>query len=319
MQKQKGKLKIWRRKVKLYNNKILKRYKTNPIIKPSDIPGASAVFNCGATMFQGKHLLLLSVYDCNTVASMHVATSSDGVHFTIREEPFIKVATDSEFKEYDGWTIDPRIIKIGNVYYIVYPAYSRNGVVGMLGKTVDFEIFERVDIISLPDNRCPVLFPEKINGEYVRLDRPVGAVRPGQLWISYSPDLIHWGHYRLLMDYGWSVWNKKKVGPCAPPVKTEKGWLMIFHGVCEWGDIYSLGCALLDFENPAKVIGIADGYIFSPEEPYERSGQVNNVVFSTGTIVDEKSGELKLYYGAADTCIGLATGSVNKLVEACLK
>ncbi len=297
---------------------ILKRHKGNPIITPSDFPGAGAIYNCGAAKFQGKYLLLLSIYDCNTVARMHVAVSDDGVNFEIRKETFIETSVDPEFREYDGWTIDPRITKIEDTYYIVYPAYSQNGVVGMLGKTTDFETFERIDIISLPDNRCPVLFPEKIKGQYVRLDRPVGWVRPGQIWISYSPDLIHWGHHRLLMDYGWSVWNKKKIGPCGPPIKTEEGWLMIFHGVCEWGDIYSLGCALLDLKNPAKVIGIANGYILTPEEHYERVGQVSNVVFSTGAIVDEKTGELKLYYGAADTCIGLATASLNELVEACL-
>ncbi|MDD5680191.1 MAG: glycoside hydrolase family 130 protein [Candidatus Omnitrophica bacterium] len=299
-------------------SRILKRYKGNPIITPRDLPGAGAIYNCGATMFRGKYLLLLSTYDCNTIASMHVATSEDGASFKIREKSFIETSTDPEFKEYDGWTIDPRITKIGDVYYIVYPAYSRNGVVGMLGKTIDFEKFERIDIISLPDNRCPVLFPEKINGRYVRLDRPVGQVRPGQIWISYSPDLVHWGHHRLLMDFGRDVWNKLKIGPCAPPIKTEKGWLMIYHGVCEWGSIYSLGCALLDLENPAKIIGMAPGYILTPEEPYEISGRVSNVVFSAGAVVDEKTGELKIYYGAADTCIGLATAPLMELVEACL-
>jgi predicted GH43/DUF377 family glycosyl hydrolase len=302
-------------------NEILKRCEKNPIITPEDIPGVSAVYNCGATKFQGKYLLLLSTYDCNTVAKMYVATSNDGVNFEIRKNPFIETSTDPEFGEYDGWTIDPRITKIEDTYYIVYPAYSRNGVVGMLGKTTDFETFERVDIISLPDNRCPVLFPEKIDGKYFRLDRPVGKVRPGQIWISSSPDLIHWGHHRLLMDYGWAVWNKKKIGPCGPPIKTDKGWLMIFHGVCEWGSvgIYSLSCALLDLKNPEKIVGIAPGYILTPEETYERVGQIPNVVFSTGAIVDEETEELKLYYGAADTCIGLATAPLNRLVEICLK
>ena len=303
-------------------NEILERCEKNPIITPGDIPGVSAVYNCGATRFQGKYLLLLSTYDCNTAAKMYVAVSDDGINFNIRKEPFIETSTDLEFKEYDGWTIDPRITKIEDIYYIVYPAYSRNGVVGMLGKTVDFETFERIDVISLPDNRCPVLFPEKINGEYVRLDRPVGAVRSGQIWISYSPDLIHWGHHRLLMDYGWAVWNRRKIGPCGPPIKTEKGWFMIFHGVCEWGGsvgIYSLSCALLDLENPARVIGRAPGYILTPEEPYERVGQVPNVVFSTGAIVDEDTGELKLYYAGADTCICLATVPLSELISVCLQ
>ncbi|MDD4557620.1 MAG: glycoside hydrolase family 130 protein [bacterium] len=297
---------------------IMKRHPNNPIITSADIPGAVAVYNCGATWFQGKHLLLLSVYDTNTIARMYVATSEDGVDFEIRKKPFIETATDPEFAPYDGWTIDPRITRIDDTYYIVYPAYSYNGVVGMLGKTTDFETFERIDIISLPDNRCPVLFPEKVNGKFVRLDRPVGHVRPGQIWISYSPDLVHWGHHRLLMDYGTEVWNRRKIGPCAPPIKTEKGWLMIYHGVSELRLQYSLSCALLDLDDPSKMIGRAPGWIIAPVEPYERIGVVNNVVFSTGAILDAGTGELKLYYGAADTCIGLATASLQGLIDLCM-
>ncbi|RLF37929.1 MAG: glycosidase [Thermoplasmata archaeon] len=298
---------------------ILRRYEGNPIITPKDFPGAHAIYNCGAVKFEGQYLLLLSITDCNSDARMHVATSDDGINFDIRKEPLIETSTDPEFKEYDGWTIDPRITKIGDTYYIVYPAYSVHGVVGMLGKTLDFKTFERIDIISLPDNRCPVLFPEKINGEYVRLDRPTTIHRNGEIWISYSPDLIHWGHHRLLLEPGSRPddWNSVKVGPCGPPIKTDKGWLMIYHGVHPTG--YSLSCALLDLRDPSTVIGKMPGYMLTAEEPYEMVGRVRNVVFSTGAILEEETGELKLYYGAADTCIGLATAPLDELVEACLR
>lgn len=299
---------------------ILRRYEENPIITPKDFPGAHAIYNCGAVMFEGKHLLLLSITDCNSIARMHVAISDDGIHFAIREELFIETSTDAEFGNYDGWTIDPRITKIEDTYYIVYPAYSVHGVVGMLGKTLDFRTYERMDIISLPDNRCPVLFPEKINGEYVRLDRPTTIHRTGEIWISYSPDLIHWGHHRLLLEPGSDPndWNSVKIGPCSPPIKTDKGWLMVYHGVHQTV-AYSLSCALLDLEDPSKVIGKMPGYMLTAEEPYEMVGRVPNVVFSNGAILEEKTGELKIYYGAADTCIGLATAPLEELVEACLR
>ena len=299
---------------------ILRRYEGNPIITPKDFSGAHAIYNCGAVQFDGKVLLLLSITDCNSDARMHVATSEDGLHFEIRREPLIETSTDPKFREYDGWTIDPRITKIGDTYYIVYPAYSVHGVVGMLGKTRDFETYERMEIISLPDNRCPVLFPEKINGEYVRLDRPTTIHRTGEIWISRSPDLIHWGRHRLLLEPGSDPndWNHIKIGPCAPPIKTEKGWLMIYHGVHQTM-AYSMSCALLDLEDPSEVIGKLPGYMITAEESYEMVGRVPNVVFSTGAILDEETGELKLYYAGADTCIGLATAPMDELVEACLR
>ena len=299
-------------------HKVLERHPDNPIIVPADFPGASAIYNCGATSFAGKYLLLLSIYDHDTRAGIYVAKSSDGIHFQINQKPFIEPATDGKFKEYDGWTIDPRVTKIEDTYYIIYPAYTRHGVVGMLGRTNDFESFERIEIVSLPDNRCPVLFPGRFGGQYLRLDRPSGGVRTGDIWISSSPDLVHWGHHRLLLEAGWAVWNKTKIGPCAPPIRTSKGWLMIFHGVCEWGGIYSLSCALLDLQDPTKVVGLAPGFILTPQEPYELSGKVHNVVFSNGAVLDEETGQLNLYYGAADTCIGLATGKVEDLVALCL-
>jgi len=299
------------------SNRLLKRYKGNPILTPDVLPETDAVYNCGATKFRDKYLLLISRVDCSHRASMHVALSDDGIHFQVREKPFIETATDSKFAKYDGWTIDPRITKIEDTYYIVYPSCSPHGVLGILGKTKDFETFERIEVISLPDNRCPVLFPEKINGYYVRLDRPMSFTKRGQLWISFSPDLIHWGRHRLLLEQG--SWGGYKIGPACPPIKTHKGWLVIYHGVGEScaGCRYSLGCFLLDLQDPTKIIGRIPGYILTPEEPYELMGRVPNVVFSTGAIVED-TGELKLYYGAADTCICLATGEVEELVEACL-
>jgi len=307
----------------------LKRYEGNPIISPKDFPGASAVFNCGQTMYKGKTILLLAV-KLRHVATpmMHVAESEDGIHFTIRKEPFITRSTKEHITHLDCWPIDPRVtyFEEDDVYYIMRPGNSDAGCVAFLGKTKDWETYEDIEVISLPNNRVPCLFPEKINGEYVRLDRPYSLIndphnipQSGYIWISYSKDLIYWGKHRLVLK-PWTHWNWGKIGP-TPPIKTKEGWLTIIHGVsnsCS-GACYSLGAVLLDLNDPSKVIGKANGYILTPDMPYETNGIVPNVVFSCGAIADYEQDRLRVYYGAADTCIGLATGSISEIIDICKK
>ena len=298
---------------------ILKKYEGNPIINPEDIPDCDSVYNAGAVKFKDKYILLLSVMRKSSEAlkEIFLAESSDGINFKVSEEPFIVPSKDGFYKKFEYDMCDPRITFLEGTYYITYPAHTPGiGVVGILGKTDDFEKFERIEIISLPDNRVPVLFPEKISGEYMRLDRPFG-VYPGSLWISYSPDLIYWGKHRPLLLPDDRYWCNFKVGPAGPPIKTEKGWLLIYHAVSGGKigpTVYSLGAALLDLNDPTKILGKTKGPILTPSESYERIGKVANTVFSCGAILED-SGELKIYYGAADTCIGLATCPVNSLVE----
>jgi predicted GH43/DUF377 family glycosyl hydrolase len=304
---------------------ILKRHAKNPIITAQDIPYADAVFNCGQTMVKGKTLLLLPVGYRTKIkglqSAMYVATSDNGVDFTIEKEPFITTLDFAPYNDhYDWWTIDPRITKIDDTYYIVRPGQHPQGPTALLEKTKDFKTREFVDCIALPSNRVPCLFPEKINGMYVRLDRPynMGASNEdGSIWISYSPDLIHWGsHCPVQMPYGMHFGTK--IGP-TPPVKTHEGWLCIIHGVmtsCN-GSRYSLTAILLDLEDPKKVIGRMNSWILTPDTSYELNGRVPNVVFTTGSIADYEKDEIRVYYGAADTCIGLATGKLSELVEAC--
>jgi len=190
----------------------------------------------------------------------------------------------------------------------------------MLARTTDFSSLETIGFIAGPDHRNCALFPERIGGCYVRLERPHGESE-GDIYIGYSPDLIFWGCTKLLLEKNTRYWESAKVGPGAPPVKTEQGWLVVYHGCRQSvnGYTYQMGCMLLDLEDPSRIIGKMNEPLMSPEEYYERVGLVSNVVFPTAVIRHGGPDEIKVYYGAADTCIGLATGSVSELVRLCLE
>ena len=307
---------------------LLKRHPNNPIISPKDFSygPADQVFNPGQCMYKGKTLLLLSVRLCNTkYAQAHVAISDDGINFEIEEKPLFKVDFEQKFGELDMHPIDFRITQMGDTYYIMRPGNSDWGCMAMLFKTKNFKSVEAMEIVALPNNRVPCLFPEKINGEYVRLDRPYSPGAPyeksfANIWISKSPDLIHWGQHRPLLKRGFTMWSGLKVGPTVP-IKTEKGWLEIVHGVQEcfssWR--YSLGAILLDLENPEKIIGEMKSYILTPEAEYEHMGAVPDVVFATGAIADLDKRKLRVYYGGADTCVCLAEGNLDEIIDGCIK
>ncbi len=317
-----------------YNEFILKRHKDNPLITPSDFPGSYAVFNPGQTIYDGKVLLLLPVgYNAGrhsagsneTPFAAHIAKSNDGVNFEIEKEPFFMPVDQAPYSIVNEQCIDFRITKIGDTYYIVHPGCGQWGTIGILAKTNDFKTRENIDIISLPDNRMPCLFPEKIDGFYARVDRPY-RVAPndfhdfGNLWLSFSPDLVHWGRHRPLLKPGFAHWATTKIGP-VPPIKTNDGWLVIIHGVarsCD-GHRYCIGAMLLDISNPEKIVGLTKSAILSPSEAYEFNGIVPNVVFPAGAIANFNEDEIRLYYGCADTYVGLATGSLSELIDLCKK
>ncbi len=321
---------------------IMHRYEGNPIISKENFPVAvKQVFNCGQTVFEGEYLLLIAaVYEKprpdGALTGIHVARSEDGINFDINPEPLFKPTNwagdiDGQF---DFWVIDPRVTKIDDTYYIVRPAQIRAstgnsvGPADLLFKTKDFKTAEFVECIALPSNRVPCLFPEKVNGEYVRLDRPYAMTRvpaPGHnlddqmvhgMWISYSPDLVYWGKHRPIL-YPPLPFANYKVGP-TPPIKTKDGWLEIIHGVYkenrEW--CYTLSAILLDLQDPSKIIAMLDKPILAPIKDYEINGMAKNVVFACGAIANEEKDEIRIYYGAADECIGLATGKLSELLEA---
>ncbi len=312
--------------------KILTRHPKNPIITPDMIPGIAAVYNPSPAMYDGKTVLVLSTlsYDFELEhqkpAGSYIAMSDDGVNFTIRtDKPFMDVSQYGEpFSRTIGTApIDSRITQIGDTYYFLTPIFGGGeGPFTVMGKTKDFETYTPIEIVSLPVNRGASMFPEKINGKYYRLDRP-GADRqpPGTLWLSSSPDMIHWGCHRPLIKGGYAIWNIVKVGP-TPPIKTPDGWLVIVHGVFSWtagNNHYYIGAILLDLEDPSQVIGLTKSWLLAPEADYETKGMVDNVCFPCGALANLERDELRIYYGAADTCIGLATGSLSQVVEACRK
>ncbi len=300
---------------------VMHRHEGNPILGPEDFPGAESVFNPGQTMCNGKTILLVSI-DCPPRGrpQTYVAESEDGIRFTIRDEPFITGWDVYPFDQVLPSPIDNRITKIEDTYYIVTPGPGDFGDVAILGKTTDFRSYEPIEIIAAPSTRVPCLFPEKIDGFYVKLDRPTLDVGLGHshIWLSRSPDLIHWGRFRKVFE--GRRWAFTKVGP-TPPVRTSEGWLEIYHGVVEScnGLRYSVGAVLLDLDDPEKVIGMTRNPILQPGAPYEYMGRVPNVCFTTGCIVEEEKDLIRIYYGAADTYTCLATGSLSELLRECAK
>ncbi len=299
----------------------LERHPENPIISPSMMDGADAMMNGCPFVHDGKIKILQPIiFSGREFPQMHICESDDGVHFKINEKPFIKFEKNPESPLFhlDRWLIDPRITQIGDDYYIMRPGDSYLGTVAILGKTNDWIKYEHIEVISLPMNRVPCLFPAKFGGEFLRIDRPSGR-NEGNLWLSRSPDLIYWGRHRHLLN-PWTHWGRKKIGPCVP-IKTDEGWLVLVHGVNDScaGSRYCLTAILLDLEKPEKIIGMMKSSILSPERDYEFIGHVPNVVFACAAIPDFGKDELKLYYGATDTCMCLATGSLSRIIGACKK
>lgn len=320
----------------IHSEYLLYRHKANPVIKPSEFPGgADGVRNCGQTMMGDTTILLVSVdHRADGILgrqgrTSHVARSKDGINFKIDPKPFFITPTAEEepfYHNLDQHPIDTRITRIGDTYYICRPGggwTTKWGCCVILNKTKDFKTHEYVGVIGLPENRGASLFPEKIDGLYARIDRPYrpgAAAENGNLWISYSPDLLHWGQHKPLLACGYTTWGWHKIGP-TPPIRTDKGWLEIIHGVSSScaGQRYFVGAILLDLQDPSKVIGKTRSYLLAPLEWYEQTGRVPNIVFPCGCIPDFKKDELRVYYGGADTCVCLATGSISEIVNACIK
>lgn len=249
-----------------------------------------------------------------------LAESDDGFNFKPRPEPFMVPSKEPAFYEYEEYGLeDPRITSLEGAYYITYSAYSRHGVRIGLAKTLDFESVERIAFITQADHRNIVLFPEKINGQYARLDRPHTDTSPWSIWISFSPDLCHWGDSRIVIKPVAYHWDQMKIGPGAPPIRTDKGWLNIYHGAAQTMDgcVYRLGAALHKLDDPAQVLGVSDCWILQPEDPWEIVGYVHNVVFTCGA-VPEDDGTLKLYWGGADKVMCAGTAAIDELVQLCL-
>jgi len=300
---------------------LVTRCENNPILTKNDIPyPVQTVHNAGVARFNGRYMMLFRSHKDNGRSIIGLAESDDGFNFRAHPEPFIVPAQEDVFAEYEEYGVeDPRVTFLEGAYYITYSAYSRHGVRIGLAKTTDFESVQRVAFITQADYRNTVLFPEKINGRYVKLDRPHSDISPWSIWISYSPDLRHWGDSQVVIKPVAYHWDQMKIGPGAPPIRTNKGWLSIYHGAFQTmdGSVYRLGAALHKLDDPAVILGVADRWILQPQDDWEITGYVHNVVFTCGA-VPEDDGTLKLYWGGADTVMCAGTAVIDDLVELCL-
>lgn len=300
---------------------FLHRWEGNPIITLEDIPyRCNTVFNGTPIKVDDNYFLLLRVEGQQGYSFFSLARSQDGFHFTVDPEPVMLPAKEGSFAKYETRGIeDPRLTEIDGRYYVLFTAVSNWGPRIELAETTDFVHYERIALVSEPGNKDGVLFPEKINGRYARLDRPIGN-GIGSIWLSFSDDMIHWGDHQLVMMPHSGYWDSYRIGASAPPIKTEAGWLEIYHGMkmTRSGPIYKIGSVVFNLEDPSRVIARCDEPILSPRETYERIGDVNNVVFACGAIV-EPNDDIKIYYGAADTCICVATNKLSRLIERTLE
>ncbi|MDQ6900534.1 MAG: glycoside hydrolase family 130 protein [Candidatus Dormibacteraeota bacterium] len=243
-----------------------------------------------------------------TISHFRLASSADGVHFQVEAEPALE--GEGELESYG--IEDGRVAEIDGSFWLAYTAVSPSGFGVSLASTVDWKTFDRHGMIFAPPNKDCVLFPEKIGGSYLALHRPVSQGLGGQyIWLASSPDLLHWGDHRCVVRPRRGAWDSAKVGAGAPPVRTEEGWLEIYHGVDD-NNRYCLGAVLLDLNDPAHVLGRSSEAIMEPLTDYERGGFYGNVVFATGAMAT--GDEFTLYYGAADEWVCGATMSIREIL-----
>ncbi|MDH3752942.1 MAG: glycosidase [Acidimicrobiia bacterium] len=295
------------------------RSSDNPLLTAEAFPRmVNAVFNPGVVSFDGLTLLLVRVESRTGLSSLVVATSPNGVDgWEIDWDRHMQPERDT-FSEHWG-VEDPRITRVGDQYYIVYTGYGVGGPMVCLAVTEDFVTFERRGVLQPPEDKDAALFPTTFDGRWALIHRPAPASSGlgAHMWLSWSPDLCHWGDARILLHARrGGFWDANKIGLGPPPLATDHGWLICYHGVrvTASGSLYRLGLALLDIGDPSKVLMRGDEWIFGPDAPYERAGDVPDVVFPCGWLLEDDGDTLRMYYGAADSTVCLATASVERLL-----
>ncbi len=336
----------------LHSSTVITRYPANPVLSNKDVPyDATLIFNAGVCKYQGRYV---TVFRNDWFAStdprsdhhtnLGLAFSNDGVKWQVEPEPCITLEQAQKLGEpFCGGRdpkneikrfYDPRLTVIEGRVCMCFAVDTAHGLRGGIAVTEDFRTWD-IRHMSFPDNRNMVLFPEKIGGQYVRLERPMPVYSRGgkdrfDTWIGRSPDLRYWGDHELVLGVEDVPFANDKTGPAAPPIKTPRGWLATFHAVdrdetrgkngweAAWKKRYTAGLMLLDLKNPALVLGYTRTPLIAPEAPYEvQGGFRNNVIFPGGMILED-DGEVKIYYGAADTVECLATAHVDDLIALCV-
>jgi beta-1,2-mannobiose phosphorylase / 1,2-beta-oligomannan phosphorylase len=304
---------------------LFRRHPGNPILTAEDWPYAvNSVFNPAAAAVDGETVLLARVEDLRGISHLSVARSANGVDgWSVDVEPLLAPAADVESEQW-GFE-DPRVVWVAELgrWVITCTAYGPAGPAVYLATTEDFTTIERYGIVRHPEDKNAALLPHRIDGRWVLLHRPkteYGGAR-GEILLSRSDDLVSWSAPEQVLrprDGAW--WDSLRIGIGPPPLLTEHGWLLIYHGVKETvsGGVYRVGLALLDLDEPTRVLRRLPNWILGPLAPYERMGDVANVVFPCGVVHDEAGGEVRMYYGAADSSICLATAQLDDLLEAVL-
>jgi predicted GH43/DUF377 family glycosyl hydrolase len=303
---------------------VLRRSEANPILTAADVPyPANTVFNPGAARVGDETILLLRIEDLRGISQLHVARSIGGVTgWRFDPEPLLRSDVDRYPEEIWGCE-DPRLTFLPEreEWAIAYTAYSRRGPLVSLAMTRDFRSVRRLGPVMPPEDKDAALFPQRFDGRWAMIHRPSPLRGNAHMWISFSPDLRHWGDHTLLLearDGAW--WDAGKIGLGPPPLETPEGWLVMYHGVhaTAAGPIYRAGLALLDLVNPRLVIGRTDEWVFGPSAPYEITGDVGRVVFPCGWVLDPAGQVVSVYYGAGDSVVGLATVRLDHLL-ACVR
>ncbi|MCK9860346.1 glycoside hydrolase family 130 protein [Paenibacillus sp. ATY16] len=322
------------------SSKRIHRYPGNPILSAGLVPYPTALtFNAGVTKFNGKYVMIfrndygsaeeqrIAPHD---TTDLGIAYSDDGIRWEVGPKPVFKLRDEEIIRAYD-----PRLTVLDGRCYMCFAVDTKHGIRGGIAVTDDFETFEILSL-STPDLRNMVLFPEKVRGRYMRLERPFTVYSRGgtdrfDTWISESPDLKYWGGSELLLAVEHVPFANDKIGPAAPPIRTSRGWLTTFHAVDidpargkngwepSWKKRYTAGIMLLDLDDPRRIVGMSQTPLLSPEASYEVEGGFRNHVIFPGGMILEDSGEVKIYYGAADAVVCLATADAEELVRLCLE
>lgn len=307
----------WQERPKKVNGAPIWRYSQNPVIGRNPTEGVARIFNSAVVPYEGEFIGVFRGEQINGIPYIYLGRSKDGICWSFDKNKI-------PFEDENGnpfmpvYAYDPRLVKVEDVYYIIWCQDFYGAAIGM-ARTTDFKRFVRVENPFLPFNRNAVLFPRKIHGNFMMLSRPSdsGHTPFGDIFVSESPDLVYWGKHRHVMGKSEEWWQSLKIGGGAAPIETSEGWLLIYHGVSNTcnGYVYSIGGAILDIDEPSKVKYRCGNYLLTPEEWYEERGFVPNVTFPCAALQDAETNRLAIYYGAADSYVGLAFAYADELVE----
>lgn len=293
------------------------RHSDNPIIGRNPLPDVSRIFNSAVMPFGDGFVGVFRGEQRDGIPHVYFGRSKDAMHWEFDPEKIdFRDASGESFQPL--YAYDPRLVRVEDTYYIIWCQDMYGAAIGM-AETKDFTSFTRLENPFLPYNRNAVLFPRKINGNFVMLSRPCdnGHTAFGDIFVSESPDMVYWGRHRHVMGRGERWWENLKIGGGAAPIETDKGWLMFYHGVVNTcnGYVYSVGAAILDIDEPSRVLHRCGNYILTPEEWYEERGFVPNVCFPCATIHDSETGRIALYYGCADSYVGVAYTTAQEIYD----